>query len=67
VGLIEAEDYCVKSSAIDGAKAGYRTFVVGDCTKGVAPDTTETARMELSDAGVGYMDAAEVKNVLIRN
>lgn len=57
----------MKSSAIDGAKAGYRTFVVGDCTKGVAPETTETARMELRDAGVGYMDAAEVKKALIQN
>jgi nicotinamidase-related amidase len=63
-GLIEAEDYCVKSSAIDGAKAGYRTFVVGDCTKGVTPETTETARNELNEAGVEYMDAAEVKKAL---
>jgi nicotinamidase-related amidase len=66
-GLIEAEDYCVKSSAIDGAKAGYRTFVVGNCTKGVAPETTKTARKELGEAGVEYMDATEVKKALNGN
>jgi hypothetical protein len=32
-----------------------------DCTKGVAPETTETARRELSEAGLGYVDAAEMK------
>ena len=54
----------MKSSAIDGAKAGYRTIVVGDCTKGVAPETTKVARKELSEAGVEYTEAAEVKKIL---
>lgn len=41
--------------------------MVGDCTKGVGPDTTETARNEMRDAGVEYMDAAEVKKALTGN
>ena len=37
---------------------------MGDCTKGVAPETTETARREMKEAGVEYMAAAEVKKAL---
>ena len=37
---------------------------MGDCTKGVAAESTETARREMKEAGVDYMAAAEVKKAL---
>lgn len=61
--LIIAEDYCVKCTSVDAAKRGYRTVVVEDCTKGVAPDSTEAARKELKDEGVEYMSSSEVKKL----
>lgn len=30
-----AGDYCVKHTAIDAAKSGFKTFVVTDCVKSV--------------------------------
>lgn len=58
VGL--AEDYCVKWTALDSRKRGFRTVVVEDCTKGVADESTETARQELKQAGVEYQHSSEV-------
>mgnify|MGYP002635411118 CR=1 FL=1 len=40
VGL--ATDYCVGFTAHDAMAEGFKTFVVSDATKGVAPDTTKT-------------------------
>lgn len=55
-----AEDYCVKWTALDSRKRGFRTVVVEDCTKGVADESTETARQELKQAGVEYQHSSEV-------
>ena len=38
-------------------------MIVEDCTRGVAPDTTESARKELKDGGVEYMHSSEVKKL----
>jgi nicotinamidase-related amidase len=61
--LIVAEDYCVKCTSLDSKKRGFRTIVVENCTKGVAPDTTESARKELKGEGVEYMHSSEVKKL----
>ena len=61
--LIVAEDYCVKCTALDARERGFRTVIVEDCTKGVAPDTTESARKELKNGGVEYMHSSEVKKL----
>ena len=50
-------------TALDAVGRGFRTIVVGDCTKGVATESTEAARMELEDAGVEYLQSWEVKKL----
>jgi nicotinamidase/pyrazinamidase len=47
-----ATDYCVRATALDAVHAGYQTRVLLDLTAGVAPATTESAKTELSAAGV---------------
>jgi len=47
-----ATDYCVKSTAIDGAKLGFNVTVVEDLCRGLDPKTTEKALQEMTAAGV---------------
>ncbi|KAG6333159.1 hypothetical protein ID866_5926 [Astraeus odoratus] len=54
-----AGDYCVKASAIDGAKAGFNTFVVTDGVRSVHPGGKEFEEMKA--AGVVIIDLAELK------
>ncbi|QEU94104.1 isochorismatase family protein [Streptomyces kanamyceticus] len=50
VGL--ATDHCVRATAVDAAREGFRTTVLLDLTAGVAEATTEAAVAELRSAGV---------------
>lgn len=50
VGL--ATDYCVKFTALDAKKLGYRVVVVLAGCRGVAPATTDAAIQEMKDAGI---------------
>ena len=45
VGL--AYDYCVGATAADGAKNGFKTYLVTDATRSVAPATAETMKERL--------------------
>jgi nicotinamidase/pyrazinamidase len=47
-----ATDYCVRATAADAAKAGFRTNVLLGLTAGVAPGTTAEAIAALRDGGV---------------
>ncbi|MGV9416160.1 nicotinamidase [Streptomyces sp. NPDC003674] len=47
-----ATDHCVRATALDAAREGFRTQVLLDLTAGVAPQTTERALEELRAAGV---------------
>jgi nicotinamidase/pyrazinamidase len=47
-----ATDHCVRATALDAAKAGFRTHVLLDLTAGVASETTERALEEMREAGV---------------
>ena len=42
-----AYDYCVGSTAFDGAKLGYKTYVISDATKSVAQNTVEAMASKL--------------------
>ena len=50
VGL--ATDHCVRATALDAIAAGFTTRVLLDHCAGVAVETTEAARGEMTDAGV---------------
>lgn len=47
-----ATDYCVRATALDAARAGFRTRVLTDLTAGVAPDSTAAALDDMHSAGV---------------
>jgi nicotinamidase/pyrazinamidase len=51
-----ATDYCVKSTAIDGAKLGFEVIVVKDLCRGVDPKTTEKAVQEMTASGVKVVE-----------
>ena len=55
-----AEDHCVRSTAIDGAKLGFETRVIVDLTVGVAPDSTKRARADMRRAGVALVHSAGI-------
>jgi nicotinamidase/pyrazinamidase len=47
-----ATDHCVRATALDAVREGFRTQVLLDLTAGVAAETTDRALEELSKAGV---------------
>ncbi|MGV4986213.1 isochorismatase family protein [Streptomyces sp. NPDC001709] len=47
-----ATDHCVRATALDAAREGFRTQVLLDLTAGVAEETTARALEELREAGV---------------
>ncbi|MFE5910382.1 nicotinamidase [Streptomyces wedmorensis] len=47
-----ATDHCVRATALDAAREGFRTLVLLDLTAGVAKGTTDRALEELRTAGV---------------
>jgi nicotinamidase/pyrazinamidase len=48
-----ATDHCVRATALDAAREGFRTRVLLRLTAGVARATTDAALAELDKAGVG--------------
>lgn len=53
VGL--AGDYCVKATAIDAARLGFKTWVVEEGTKCVVPSGWDAVKEELVTAGVSLV------------
>ena len=47
-----ATDHCVRATALDAARSGFRTRVLLRLCAGVAPETTASALEQLHDAGV---------------
>ncbi|KAG9235997.1 Isochorismatase-like protein [Amylocarpus encephaloides] len=63
VGL--AGDYCVRATAMDAKREGYRTWVVGEGTRAVDEGRWEGRVEEIRGEGVGVvgMDGEEVRRV----
>lgn len=47
-----ATDYCVKATAIDAAKEGFKVTVIESLCRGVAPETSAKAIQEMKDKGI---------------
>ena len=58
-----ATDYCVKATALDAAKAGYKVIVVKELCRGVAPDTSAKAIEEMRKAGVVVMEKLDIEKI----
>lgn len=55
-----AIDYCVRAHVLDLLHLRYEVFVVEDAVAGVAPDTTEQAIKEMTDAGAKFVPSTEI-------
>lgn len=55
VGL--AGDYCVKCTAVDAVKAGFRSYLIEEGTKCVVPSGWDQIKQELRAAGVSVIHA----------
>ena len=55
-----ARDYCVRATALDGARAGFRVAVVDDLTRAVDPGSRVKVDHELAEAGVTLVESAEL-------
>lgn len=66
VGL--AGDYCVKFTAIDAVKAGFRSWLIEEGTKCVMPAGWDEAKAELKAAGVSviHTDDPVIKKLAVR-
>ncbi|MFS8479764.1 MAG: isochorismatase family protein [Micromonosporaceae bacterium] len=53
-----ATDHCVRATALDAVREGFRTSVLLNLTAGVAPETTARAVEQLEAAGVTLVGAA---------
>ncbi len=61
-----ATDYCVKATALDGLKAGYKVVVVQDLCRGVADQTSKAAWEEMRDKRIEVwpsLDLDKIKNL----
>ncbi len=59
-----ATDYCVKATALDAIKFGFRTKVVVDACRGVdaTPGDVERAYVEMVQAGIKLVGVEEINN-----
>ncbi|MFP7695801.1 isochorismatase family protein [Trueperella sp. LYQ143] len=57
VGL--AESHCVKETALDALRAGFRVRVFSDLTAPVSPELGEAAREEMDEAGIEQLDSED--------
>jgi nicotinamidase/pyrazinamidase len=49
-----ATDYCVRATVLDALEEGFEVRVIDEGIRGIAPDTVETARAEMTDAGAAF-------------
>lgn len=61
-----ATDYCVAQTSLDAVKLWYKTFVVSDCIKAVAPDTEIQAIQQCTKAGITFITSNDLlQNLLL--
>ena len=58
-----ATDYCVKATALDAQKNGFKVIFVEDLSKGVAPDTTKAAIEEMKAKGIVVLKDLDIKKI----
>jgi nicotinamidase/pyrazinamidase len=51
-----ATNYCVKNTAIDGVKLGFKVTVVKDLCRGVDPKTSKKAVQDMTASGVTVVE-----------
>lgn len=58
-----ATDYCVKASALDAVKSGFRTFVIEDAVRGVDVKPGDSARAiaEMKKSDIQFVTSAQIQ------
>jgi nicotinamidase-related amidase len=64
VGL--AADYCVKYTAIDSQKEGFKTWVIRDATKAVDPSSLDEVHEEYEKLGVSVIGMHDVEVLKVK-
>lgn len=59
-----ALDFCVKATALDGARLGFEVFLVEDATRPVFAESSASTLEELKGAGVKAISSSEVEALL---
>lgn len=65
VGL--AADYCVKHTAIDAQKEGFKTWVVGEATRAVDPSAMDEVLKEYERHGVKVINKDDAQMLRVKN
>ncbi|KAA8621358.1 PncA Amidase related to nicotinamidase [Pyrenophora tritici-repentis] len=65
VGL--AADYCVKYTAIDAQKEGFKTWVVSDAVKAVDPSSMDDVHKEYTEIGVTVIGKGDAQMQKVRD
>lgn len=60
-------DFCVKNTVLDGLAKGFKTYLLTDAVKGVAPDSTKKALKEMNAKGAEMITHDQCKNLLRNN
>jgi nicotinamidase/pyrazinamidase len=58
-----ATDYCVKATAIDAARSGFKVIVVKELCRGVATDTSASAIQEMQTEGIKILDTLDIDKI----
>jgi len=58
-----ATDYCVRATALDAAKRGYRVILVRSLCRGVAPETTRKVLEEMRAEGILVMEKLGLEGI----
>ncbi len=59
-----ALDFCVKTSAMQLARAGFHVVVNQGAARGLAPESVEQALREMADAGIDIIESVEQLQVM---
>jgi len=59
-----ATDYCIKATALDAVKNGYKTYVVTDAIAWVNPETTQQAIQEMQKQWITLVTKEDLLNIL---
>ncbi|GAM21983.1 hypothetical protein SAMD00019534_051580 [Acytostelium subglobosum LB1] len=55
-----ASDYCVAFTCLDAVAAGYKTYLLEDACRGVAPDTTASQFNKLKENNVTFIRCSDL-------
>jgi len=58
-----ATDYCVRATALDAVKLGFRVIVLEALCRGITPDTTLRALQEMREAGIVVMKELDIETI----